>query len=156
MKYLAGLDVGQAQDYAALAIAEYDERAGKGETVYAFRYLHRWPLGTPYPAIVHDIPQILVHAPPRSVTLVLDATGVGRGVYDMFVDAHLVTAAVTLHGGHTVSYDKGYWRVPKRDLVTAVQVALQTSRLKIAKALELAPTLQRSFHPNPKHWKSVK
>ena len=145
MKYLAGLDLGQAQDYSALAICDYDERLGRGETVYAFRYLHRWPLGTSYPAIVADIPQILVHLPPRSVALAVDATGVGRGVYDLFASANLVTAAIQLHGGHQVTYDRGYWNVPKRDIVAAVQVALQTGRLKIAKALELAATLKQEL-----------
>jgi hypothetical protein len=49
--YYSGLDLGQTQDYTALAVAERSSRpnpARPGEEVYSFavRHLHRWPLGT--------------------------------------------------------------------------------------------------------------
>lgn len=41
--------------------------------------------------------------------------------------------------------DADWWRIPKRDLVSAVQAALQTQRLKIAQALPEAVTLIREL-----------
>jgi len=54
-----------------------------------------------------------------------------------------------MHGGDTVTHDGRYWKCPKRDLVSVLQVLLQTKRLKIAAALPLAQTLQQellTFH----------
>ena len=59
----------------------------------------------------------------------------------MLRTAELSPAAVTITGGDTVSSDGSDYRVPKRDLVSIVQVLLQSERLKIAKALPEAQTL---------------
>jgi len=48
-------------------------------------------------------------------------------------------------GGDAVSHLDGFDRVPKRDLVGAVQVVLQTGRLKIAPGLREARTLAREL-----------
>ena len=48
--YLLGLDLGQAQDYTALVIAEQHGRSP--QTDYDLRYLERVPLGTAYPTII--------------------------------------------------------------------------------------------------------
>jgi hypothetical protein len=52
---------------------------------------------------------------------------------------HLVS--VTITGGATASRRGSRWSVPKRDLIGAAQVALQTKQLKIASALPTAQTL---------------
>ena len=49
--------------------------------------------------------------------------------------------AVTITGGSTASRHGSRWTVPKRDLVGAAQVALQTRQLKIASALPTAQLL---------------
>ena len=57
--WLAGLDCGQVHDPAALAIAErkYVEWGNSRLTSYAVRYLHRFPLGTPYLGLcLHERP----------------------------------------------------------------------------------------------------
>ncbi len=49
-------------------------------------------------------------------------------------------------------YTKGTHRVPLRDVIGAAQVVLQTARLKVADALELAETLVsdlQAFDPKP-------
>jgi hypothetical protein len=73
--------------------------------------------------------------------LVVDATGVGRPVVDMLKQRGLKPIAIAIHGGDTVSADSGFLRVPKRDLVAAVQVMLQTERLKFASAIPALPQL---------------
>jgi hypothetical protein len=54
------------------------------------------------------------------------------------MQAGLSPIAVTIHGGSAVSRDEHGYRVPKRDLVSAVQVLLQNGRLRIAEGLPLA------------------
>lgn len=88
---IVGLDLGQASDHTALAVARQGRDASRLPTKrhdYAFGELHRYPLGTPYPAIVADLGTRLARyaALERGarLTLVLDGTGVGasRGGHD--------------------------------------------------------------------------
>ena len=139
-RYLVGLDLGQAQDYTALVIAEQQDTP---PTVsYHIRHLERFTLGTPYPAIVSHV-QSLLQRPPlqRHTSLVVDATGCGRPVVDLLTQAQLDPVAVSIHGGDQVTHEGRHWRVPKRDLVSALQVLLQTERLKVAEALQLSQVL---------------
>jgi hypothetical protein len=146
-KYTLGLDLGQVKDYTALVILE---RHGEAEhAVYHARHLQRFPLGTPYPAIVSSVARML-QLPPLSDArprLAVDETGVGAPVVDLFRQAELNATLHPVHitGGSTINYDRGVEYVPKRDLVSVVQVALQTEKLKIAAALPEAPTLVREL-----------
>jgi hypothetical protein len=110
----------------------------------SLRHLERFELGTPYPRIVERIAAILETEPLRGrwCALVVDATGVGAGVVDHFVHAGLSPIPVTIHGGDTVYYQRPGYRVPKRDLVGAVQILLQSERLKIVWSLPEAATLK--------------
>ena len=77
--YIAGLDIGQANDPSALCVIE---RVGPRLHV---RHLERLPLGLPYPAQVERVAGVLDRPPlVGHVRLVLDATGVGRPVLDLF------------------------------------------------------------------------
>jgi len=141
-EFFVGLDLGQSQDYSAWAVAE---RIGYARPyAYQVRHLHRWPLGTGYPAIVGEVAGLLARAPLRGqATLAVDATGVGPPVVDMLKQAHLpgTLVPITITGGQEASRDGGGWHVPKRDLVSTVTVLLQSGRLKIAPALPEAPIL---------------
>ncbi len=145
--YILGLDLGQAQDFTALAVLE---RHGRGQTaVFHARHLHRFPLGTKYPAIVADVAASLSRDPLKTnrPALAIDTTGVGAPVVDMFrrerLNAYLWP--IFIHGGDAVTSDGDVRRVPKRELVGVVQVALQTSRLKIAPDIAEANTLVREL-----------
>jgi hypothetical protein len=163
--YLLGVDLGQASDYTALTVLERTpvdtgrtapQVAPEGysggkrmvqvpitESHYAARHLERLPIGTPYPAQVARIKALHARltAQGQLVRLVVDQTGVGRPVVDMLRSVGLAPVAVTITGGDSVSRDGADYRVPKRDLVSAVQVLLQSERLKIARALPEAQTL---------------
>jgi hypothetical protein len=151
---LFGLDLGQAQDYSALAVAEQAPGAGAGgRRRYHVRHLHRWPLGTPYTAkppqrgIVEDVAVLITRAP-APVTLVLDATGCGRPVVDIFRRAQLNVAlnAVLITAGHAANFGAdGSWHVPKIDLVGAVAACLEGRRLLIAPTLRLAAVLAQEL-----------
>jgi hypothetical protein len=159
-RFCVGLDLGQAQDYAALCVLEKlrkTEETTVEETVnerhptrlwewqqvtrqvkqqislpshYHCRFLERLPLGTPYPVIVQKVGEML-HTPQLrgQSTLVVDATGVGKPVVDMFTQAGLSPVAVAITGGLLANFEKGMWRVPKRILVSTIQ-ALAHERLK--------------------------
>lgn len=108
------------------------------ERSYDVRHIHRWKLGTPYPTIVNDVVTMMSREPLKSrCNLVIDATGVGRPVVDMFnhhPGRDFSFSRVLITGGDTASNVDGYWHTPKRDLVGAVQVLLQTRRLRFPEA----------------------
>ena len=164
VEFFVGLDLGQASDYTVMAVLRrrYNEEGGRKEAPYEVPFLYRWPSGTPYTRIVREVTAGLNDDSYRTeradwrgavtiqyaeTMLVIDGTGVGRGVVDLFREADLRAdlQAVTITGGDTVSYSDGYSRVPKRDLVGAVQVALQNKRLRILESLREADTLTREL-----------
>lgn len=144
-KFILGLDLGQAQDYTALTIveriAQYDNYRNEKPPLLHCRHLERVELGTRYPDIVSKVGAMLKRPPLVGAQLVIDATGVGRAVCDMFTAAHIQHKRVLVTSGDSVNAEGGFWRVPKRDLVSAVQAPLQDKRLKFADGLDLAPTL---------------
>ncbi len=135
----------------------------------SLRHLERFELGTPYPRIVERVASMLATPPlfERPTALLVDQTGVGQGVVDQFVQVGLSPIPVWITGGDKVNYssDDGSFRVPKRDLVAAVQVLMQNERLKIARALPEAETLRqelqnfrikidpRTAHDSYSHWR---
>ncbi|MBC7341186.1 MAG: hypothetical protein H5U02_01820 [Clostridia bacterium] len=136
-KFFLGLDLGQAQDYTALAVVErkvfrYEAKPDE----YHIRHLERPKLGTPYPAIVERVQNLMQSNQLINRTaLVVDKTGVGAPVVDMFRKAGLRPVAITITGGNSASSGDGGYHVPKRDLVTTLQVLFQTGRLKVAAEL---------------------
>jgi hypothetical protein len=146
-KYTLGLDLGQTKDYTALCVLERHGEAEKA--IFQARHLERFALGTPYPAIVAAVADMLKQPPLSSGTprLAVDETGVGAPVVDLFRQARLNAVLHPIHitGGSTVNRDRGVEYVPKRNLVSVVQVALQTDKLKIAEALPEAGTLVREL-----------
>lgn len=148
-EYFLGLDLGQASDWSALAILERSARPiaetpqGKGVWSCACRGLKRWPLGTPYTAIVDDMAKLVQKPPLRHARLIIDATGVGRPVVDMFVKSRLpvkiVPAMIT--AGNKESYQDSFYHVAKVVLISTVVVHLQERRLRFARALPETPTL---------------
>ena len=95
--------------------------------------------------------ELLLRPALRDASLVVDQTGVGRAVVDMLWDelrgqvpCHFT--AVTITGGHAVTNPaNGCLHVPKKELVGAVQVLLQSRRLRIAQTLPEAPVLVKEL-----------
>lgn len=120
------------------------QRQTKLEARFAIRHLERIGLGTPYPAIVRRVREMVMSAELRGrCSLVIDGTGVGRPVVDLLreasLDCELVPLLIT--GGVNARMDRGVWNVPKRDLIAAVQVLFEQNRLSIAAGLPRAKTL---------------
>src|SRR5262245_5640335 len=113
LKTFVGLDLGQAQDYTAVAVLTRPRLTGgeRGDALkppYAVPHLHRFPLGTPYPRIVERVVELLRTPQLRGSFVVADQTGVGRAVVDMLTDAmegkvvcHF--CPVTITAGHEVT-----------------------------------------------------
>jgi hypothetical protein len=151
-----GLDLGQSKDFSALGIIECVRTVSADDKaeVSALNCIHlqRWRLRTSYPAIVADVVKMInglkqFQSPDYKPVLAIDATGVGAPVVDLFkreqINAEL--RPIQIVGGANVSSEFGITRVPKRDLVSVVQVALQNRTLKIAEALAEAETLAREL-----------
>src|SRR5829696_4260821 len=105
VKPIIGLDLGQKQDYTAVAVVEKEERRGDKPMLY-LRHLERYALGTPYgeqmdqvAALVEKIKDRTNHIRPRQPELIVDATGVGVGVVEMLKDRGLRYRAVSITGG---------------------------------------------------------
>lgn len=108
-------------------------------------YLRRFELGTSYPEIVAQVKR-LMDSPKlqdQPLSLALDATGVGVPVRDMFKkelpDARILP--VLIHGGDNELFHNGFYRVPKRELVSRAVKLLQRRELNVAPSLEYAQTL---------------
>lgn len=156
VRHYLGLDLGQSQDYTALAVVERTDVADVLErfraeghpthtryrtSLYAVRKLERLALATAYPTIVRHV--ITALRDPRLVraVLVVDKTGVGAPIVDLFRQAGLAPVAVTITGGQTTTATGGGVGVPKRDLVHGTLALLQEGTLKIAAGLRLAEAL---------------
>lgn len=164
-RFIVGLDLGQANDHTAMCAVEMMRQppADPGTTGreavqpvaprsaktsapilprYRVPFITRAPLGTPYPSIVRRVAETIT-APPLAgeCHLVVDATGVGRPVLDMMRGGPLPPVPVVITGGDRVHGAAGMWRVPKRDLVAALQLAFQAGRLEIAAGTDHAQTL---------------
>jgi hypothetical protein len=85
---------------------------------------------------------LLARTPLRGkAELVIDFTGVGRPVFDMFIGAGISPIGVTITAGDAVANDGLVYRVPKLILISRVQALLHDGRLKIYKGLPDAPAL---------------
>jgi hypothetical protein len=149
--FYIGLDLGQSSDPTALVVVEQVNALITKQPSYHVRHIQRWPLGTPYPLIVHDVIALLQSRELKDAALVVDATGVGRAVVDLLRDAiraarlNVSLLAITITAGNTVTGGGSEFGVPKLDLVAAVQVCLQTRRVRIARGLPEAPALEREL-----------
>lgn len=139
--FFAGLDLGQAQDSTAVALLARE--VDRDRACYALRHLQRWPPGSPYPRIAEDLSRLLRAVPQQGCRLVVDQTAVGRAVAQLFrLGATGSTRQVLISAGHAVtSGEDGCTHVPKKELVSVLQVLLQTQRLKVAAGLPLAESL---------------
>lgn len=151
--FYVGLDLGKQNDYSALAVVEAAEKS-----LY-LRHLERYPLRTPYPEVADRVAALVRDERLGSASeLIVDSTGVGVAVTDLLKERGLTYRAVSITGGNKVHYADGYYRVPKRDLVSALEVCLQTGTLKVANGLKLWPvlkgellTFQRKINPKTAH-----
>jgi hypothetical protein len=156
--YYLGLDLGQRQDFSAIAVVERRERQSSAFAPpeldsLAVRLLERVPLGTPYPEVVDRVRTIAQMQELRGHCCVaVDATGVGAPVVDLLRSAGIgcEICAVTITGGEKAQSSGSWagvtrWSVPKQDLIAGMQVLLEKRELRIAHGLRTRGDLVREL-----------
>lgn len=154
-----GIDVGQAHDPTAIAIVSRITTATTNPALsslnpepnprYEVQHLERLRLGMPYPAQVDHLEALLNRSPLHRLAprVLVDYTGVGRPVFDMFAGRHALRRAqgVVITGGRETSGNAAGWSVPKGELVSKLQALLHAGELRIAASLPDAPVLLREL-----------
>jgi hypothetical protein len=113
-------------------------------TLFEVGHIARLPLGTPYPAIVAHVGGLLARLP-ADTELIIDETGVGRPVGDMFVYSGISPVRVQITAGTAETRDGMNCGVPKLILISRVQALLHQGQLKIKRSLPEAEVLVREL-----------
>jgi hypothetical protein len=151
-----GVDLGQSRDYTAISILQKNQKywpapfQGKreGDPYYHVTFLERIKLGTPYPEQIKRVREIfnsIIKQRGIEPTLVLDATGCGRPIYDEFKQSGFRPKGILIHGGDSVTRDGNLFNVPKRDLAGVLQMLYQQGRIKVSSKLPEAKTLTKEL-----------
>lgn len=165
--YLLGIDIGQTTDPTAFALAKHTEPVSLwDQPSFDITHLDRM-LKVAYPDQVERVVKLCTDIRARQqkeiqtgdkigdLVVILDATGVGRAICDMFRRSALRqmkvrVIPVTFTSGHQAhQLENGYWGVPKKDLAAALAIMMESARLRISKRLEHAKVLEeeiRNFH----------
>lgn len=156
--FIIGASLGVGAEPTAIAVVE--QKVLKGDrwlevtAGLRLRHLERLPVETTYPKTVDristllDTPEIKDGEKCGGAEVVLDITGSGRAILDIFKRANIQPVVVRIIGaGQREEQIKPTWdwHVPKLELVGALHVAFEDDRLKMAKDLELVPALINEF-----------
>lgn len=152
-KYFTGLDLGQASEYTGLAVLEQKtgpdpEQPDRVIKRYAVRFLKRFDLGTPFPAILAYLREKFSKSPLEHSTLVVDQTGVGEPVVRLLRRESLkvtIRPLTITAGDQGHMNEAGLWSVPKKELVSSLQILLQSRRIKFSRDLPETATLEREL-----------
>ncbi len=148
-EYICPLDLGQVNDYSALIILE-----PKSQKLHV-RRIDRLALNTPYPDQVQHVQATLGKLKSRR-SLVIDHTGCGRPVFDMFKAAGLPVVGITLTSGEkTIQLKEKLkngklrarqeFRTPKLAVVSSLNVCMQKRLLVIPRNLENVDILKEEL-----------
>jgi hypothetical protein len=175
--YVLGLDLGQAQDPSALAVVERltlpipenGERdmatISERECEYLFhiRHLERVPLRTDYTQVAAYVQSVLSRSPlcrpafkdHLGTKFVMDFTGLGAPVFDIFTSIGLRPTGITLTSGESFRHSPRGYNVSKLELISSLQGLLHSGHLMIAEALEDAKELVRELESFRVNWSTA-
>lgn len=162
--FYAGVDVGQVNDWTTVAIVERVRMVPREDVHHGLRqeaveearavpvrldlrHLERVPLGMLYPQQVARIADLARRPQLEGVRTYLDMTGVGRPVLQMLREAgvrDLQGISITAAKGIATRTPSG-WNVGKAELVNAVQIEMQTGRLRFGRKVEHVDKLVREL-----------
>lgn len=158
-KWCFGLDLGQRKDHSAIAATEllWTPR-GRCPVTFAFlfeprlhiRLLKRFPKGLSYDRVYSLVDScISIPAPAwrgAKRQLVIDASGPGAPIVDRLrrnLDRDLVLKPMLITGGKIARNLKGgYTSVPRRELISVIQLMMAAGTLKCAREVEGYQTLK--------------
>jgi hypothetical protein len=155
LRFALGLDLGQVRDHSGIVVVERIAQKWDDDLEaciqlqapeYRVRHVERLALGTTYPDVVDRVEELLNDPLLADRTrLVIDGTGVGVPVMNMFQQRGRSLLPVMITGGDSTTYAGRIVRVPKRNLVSVLQVLFQSHRLKIAAGVDERDTLLREL-----------
>jgi DNA-binding Lrp family transcriptional regulator len=169
-----GVDLGQAYDYTAIVAVErvkittFDswrqaplkqkidlnnplseiEPVFNTSREYHVRLIERARLGVSYADIVKYILNLVNREgiKEKKAIIALDASGVGRAVFDMLDEAGIKhVKAITVTGGEKITDDDPYYNVPKSELASLVKGLFGRKIIKITKGINDADALTREL-----------
>lgn len=160
-RFIMGVDLGQSNDPTAICVIHHtvtptgdwaisygdhvrpNVSRERGETRFDVRALERVSLGTPYPQVVARVGELLTRPPLRDgCDLVVDETGVGRAVSDIFESAGMRPQRVAITAGNEITNPENRrWHVPKAHLISTVDARLHVGELRFAAELTDAGAL---------------
>ena len=165
--FIVGVDLGQSQDPTAVIVLRHHrtpletwtvdqkKRTTRQDIEERFDVVHaeRLPLGTPYPDVVAHVRDVLNRPPLRDrCHLVIDESGVGRAVGDMFAAAGLRAVRVAITAGvDAVKQDVLRWSVAKSLLISGVDARLHSGELRFAAELGEAHALAEELKDFRRH-----
>lgn len=162
-RWFVGVDLGQSHDPTAVSVIEAKfasirptltawhvpkAKAALKEYQPAFHVLHleRLPLGMAYPDQVLYVAGVVARPPLEKPMTLIDFSGVGRPVYDLFSKARIPNlSGIAITGGREIKRKPYGWSVPKQILVSKVQALLHTKQLQIEEKLKDATALTREL-----------
>jgi hypothetical protein len=167
-RWCVGVDLGQAADFTAVAILCHQhgiidarnsferkhfpldfDKAQKAERCDV-RHLQRLPLGTSYPRIVEHVRELLSRPPLQESAprLVIDETGVGKAVGDIFEREGMKPLRLCITGAtvaETVWQSETRVHVSKQGLISVVDAGLHVGTLRFAAQLAEAETMKNEL-----------
>lgn len=158
-KWFVGVDLGQSTDPTAICVLNHrvvpfakwipneKTKTTRQERTEYFdvRHLERLPLGMSYPQQIQHVANLLARPPLNLLKpkLVIDETGVGRPVGDMFDVAGLYPNRITITAGLEVTqHGARTWHVPKGMLISNLEARSHPGELRIAAAATDAGALK--------------
>jgi hypothetical protein len=160
--FIIGVSIGLAQDITAIAILERIEeltgeaKNGKWLTAvrYAVPYLERLPPGTGYVEIAERLKELIADLPSHGrLRMLVDRTVCHRPPIDYMRKEGLTVVPVTvMQSGDARGGSWFGWSVSKREMVSILQLAFLSDRLKIRdmpEADELTEELQNFRYKAP-------
>jgi hypothetical protein len=157
--FVVAVDLGQSSDPTAIAVIQHLRRkemtsAGRvtvERDTFDVRHLARLPLGLSYVTQVSEVKRLLARPPlADNCELVIDETGVGRPVGDLFENGGLKPLRVTITAGeHQAAIGVRRWHVAKSLLVSGLDARLHTKELRFAAELTEAGAMAeelKDFH----------
>ena len=127
---VVGVDLGTMSDFTAAVILDVHREADTG---FSLRVVYSRRLrGLPWPGIVDELAAMSSWPALYGASWGVDATGVGRPVVDLLRQRIPDLTAVTITGGlDTVQAGPRELHTPKADLISNLQVLVQTGRLTV-------------------------
>jgi hypothetical protein len=159
-KFVLAADLGQSHDPTAICVLQHRVvkhlhwrgTMTKISEHFDVRHLARLPLGLSYVEQRAEIAKLLARPPLKEgCEFVIDNTGVGRAVGDLFDAAGMRPTKVTITAGMEQSWAGGGWHVPKGVLISTLDARLHTAELRFAAELREAPALAEELKDFQRH-----